>query len=177
MKTALKLPTLALLVATGAMLPAVAQPTRANAAVATPAASPLRPGDHIAAVINQELVTAYEVSQRMGRARDEAQRNNQRLPPDAEFRKQVLESLIEERAMLSHARDGGMKVDEPDIDRAVANMAAQNQMSLAQLRAHAFVSGQGRCHAGRHRHYCRYWADQKSSSHLLLIKDAPWRHA
>jgi peptidyl-prolyl cis-trans isomerase SurA len=135
MKTALKLPTLALLLAAGAMLPAVAQPTRANAAVAAPAASPLRPGDHIAAVINQELVTAYEVSQRMGRARDEAQRNNQRLPPDAEFRKQVLESLIEERAMLSHARDGGMKVDEPDIDRAVANMAAQNQMTLAQLRA------------------------------------------
>lgn len=134
MKTALTVPTLALLLAGGMLLPAMAQPTRANATAAAPAPSPLRPGDHIAAVINQELVTAYEVGQRMARAREDAQRNNQRLPPEAELRKQVLESLIEDRAMLSHARDSGVKVDEPDIDRAVANMAAQNQMTLAQLR-------------------------------------------
>ena len=95
---------------------------------------PLRPGDYIAAVVNQELVTAFEVNQRVARARDEAQRNNQRLPADAEFRRQVLESLIEDRAMLSHARDSGVRVDEADIDRAVASIAAQNQMTLAQLR-------------------------------------------
>ena len=118
-----------------ALLPAVAQPTRANAATATaPAAIPLRPGDHIAAVVNQELVTAYEVNQRMLRARDDAQRNKQRLPSEAELRRQVLESLIEDRAMLSHARDSGVRVDDGDIDRAVANIAAQNQMTLAQLR-------------------------------------------
>lgn len=134
MKPALTLPILALLACSG-LLPAVAQPTRASAAAAAPAAAALRPGDHIAAVINQELVTAYEVAQRMARAREDAQRNNQRLPPDTELRKQVLESLIEDRAMLSHARDSGVKVDEADIDRAVANMAAQNQMTLTQLRA------------------------------------------
>ena len=117
------------------LLPAVAQPTRANATTATaPAAIPLRPGDHIAAVVNQELVTAYEVNQRMVRARDDAQRNKQRLPDEAELRRQVLESLIEDRAMLSHARDSGVRVEDADIDRAVANIAAQNQMTLAQLR-------------------------------------------
>ena len=95
----------------------------------------MRPGDHIAAVVNQELVTAFEVSQRAARARAEAQRNNQTLPAEAEFRRQVLESLIEDRAMLSHARDSGIRVDEGDLDRAVANIAAQNQITLAQLRA------------------------------------------
>ena len=118
-----------------ALLPAQAQPTRANAAAA--AATPesgLRPGDHIAAVVNQELVTAYEVSQRLARARDDAQRNKQQLPPESELRRQVLESLIEDRAMLSHARESGVRVDDGDIDRAVANIAAQNQITLAQLR-------------------------------------------
>jgi len=136
MKTALNVPTIAALLGCCALLPAMAQPTRANAAAATAAAqtTPIRPGDHIAAVINQELVTAYEVSQRMARARDDAQRNNQRLPAEAELRRQVLESLIEDRAMLSHARESGVRVDEPDLDRAVASMAAQNQMTMAQLR-------------------------------------------
>jgi peptidyl-prolyl cis-trans isomerase SurA len=128
-------PTLAAMLCCGALLPALAQPTRANAAAATAAqAGAVRPGDHIAAVVNQELVTAYEVGQRMARARAEAQRNNQRLPPEAELRRQVLESLIEERAMLSHARDSGLRVDEAEIDRAVASIAAQNQLTMAQLR-------------------------------------------
>jgi len=132
MKPALRI---AALLACCAVLPAAAQPTKANTTAAGPAAAnALRPGDHIAAVVNRELVTAYEVNQRMARARDEAQRNNQRLPADAELRRQVLESLIEDRAMLSHARDSGVRVDEAELDRAVANVAAQNQMTLTQMR-------------------------------------------
>lgn len=133
MKTALRT---AALLGCCALLPALAQPARGGAApAATDSASAIRPGDHIAAVVNQELVTAYEVNQRMARARDDAQRNNQRLPAEAELRRQVLESLIEDRAMLSHARDSGVRVDEAELDRAVASIAAQNQMTLIQLRA------------------------------------------
>ena len=121
-----------------ALLPAWAQPTKARAATgaaSTPAAqAPTRPGDYIAAVVNQELVTAYEVSQRVARARDEAQRNNQRLPDEPELRRQVLESLIDDRAILSMARDSGVKVDDAELDRAVANVAAQNQMTMVRLR-------------------------------------------
>jgi peptidyl-prolyl cis-trans isomerase SurA len=130
MKTVLKI--LALL-GCCALLPAGAQPSRANAAAAVQA-RPLQPGDHIAAVVNQELVTAFEVNQRLARAREQARRSNQRLPPEAELQRQVLESLIEERAILSHARDSGVRVDDPEIDRAVANIAAQNQISMAQMR-------------------------------------------
>ena len=136
MKTVLRL---AALLGCCALLPALAQPTQANAAAAAAAAAarttPLRPGDYIAAVVNQESVTAYEVSQRLARAREEAKRNNQQVPPDADLHRQVLESLIEDRALLSHARDSGVRVDEADLDRAVASIAAQNQITLAQLRA------------------------------------------
>ena len=62
-----------------------------------PARAP-RTADYIVAVVNQELVTAGEVEQRIGRAcaRRRA-RNGSRLPPDDELRKQVLDALIDER--------------------------------------------------------------------------------
>jgi peptidyl-prolyl cis-trans isomerase SurA len=104
-------------------------------AAQTPTAPALRPGDWITAVVNQEVVTAFEVAQRMNTARAEAQRNRQRLPEEAELRKLILESLIEDRAILSHARDSGVRVDEAEIDRAVNVVAAQNQITLPQLRA------------------------------------------
>jgi peptidyl-prolyl cis-trans isomerase SurA len=101
----------------------------------------LRPGDHIAAVVNQELVTAFEVNQRIALAREDARRRNQRLPPDAQLRSLALESLIEERALLSHARDSGVRVDDNEVDRAVAVVAAQNQLTPQQLRARLAQDG------------------------------------
>ncbi|HET9823660.1 MAG TPA: peptidylprolyl isomerase [Burkholderiaceae bacterium] len=99
------------------------------------AAPALRAGDYIVAVVGQEVVTAFEVAQRMARAREEAQRARQTLPPEGELRKLALESLIEERAILTHARDSGVRIDEAEIDRAVQVVASQNQLTLPQLRA------------------------------------------
>jgi peptidyl-prolyl cis-trans isomerase SurA len=106
----------------------------AASAQALRGAPTLRPGDHIAVVVNQELVTAFELNQRMTLARADAQRKKQSLPGDGEFRTMILESLIEDRAMLSHARDSGIKVDDNEVDRAVAVVATQNQLTPAQLR-------------------------------------------
>jgi peptidyl-prolyl cis-trans isomerase SurA len=93
-----------------------------------------RGGDHIVAIVNQELVTAREIEQRMTRAREEARRGGQTLPPESELRQQVLDVLIEERVLITHARDSGQKVDEAELDRAVTNIAAQNQLTMPQLR-------------------------------------------
>jgi peptidyl-prolyl cis-trans isomerase SurA len=91
-------------------------------------------GDYIVAVVNQELVTASEVQQRLARVRDEAARNKQTLPPLSALRKQVLETLIDERVLVTNARETGSRVDDAEIDRAVLNVAAQNQMTMPQLR-------------------------------------------
>ena len=91
-------------------------------------------GDYIVAVVNQELVTASEVNQRLARVREEAARNKASLPPMSALRKQVVEALIDERVLVTNARETGARIDDPEIDRAVANVAAQNQMTLAQLR-------------------------------------------
>ena len=135
--TSTALVVLTALAACCAVLPAGAQTARPGSTALTAAPAPAavqRPGDHIAAVVNRELVTAFEVNQRLERARTEAQRANQQLPAEAELRRQVLESLIEDRALLSHARDAGLRIEDAEIDRAVASIAAQNQITLAQMR-------------------------------------------
>jgi peptidyl-prolyl cis-trans isomerase SurA len=101
----------------------------------------VRSGDYIAAIVNQELVTAVEVSRRMARAREDAQRAGARLPPAEELRNQVVEALIEERVILTYARESGGRVDDAELDRAVQTVAAQNQLSVPQLRER--LAGEG----------------------------------
>lgn len=94
----------------------------------------LRPGDYIVAVVNSELVTAGEVQQRVSRAQQESARSGARLPPGDSLRKQIVDGLIDERVQITYARENGVKVDDAEVDRAVANVAAQNQITLPQLR-------------------------------------------
>ena len=91
--------------------------------------------DYIVAVVNQELVTNAELQGRLERIRQDAARSKTQLPPAAELRRQVLEALIDERVQITNARETGPKIDEAELDRAVANVAVQNQMSMPQLRA------------------------------------------
>jgi peptidyl-prolyl cis-trans isomerase SurA len=99
-----------------------------------PRAPAPRAGDYIVAVVNQELVTAGEIDQRLERIQAEAARTNATLPPPQELRKQVVDQLINERVLVTYARESGLKVDEGELDRAVNNVALQNQLTPAQLR-------------------------------------------
>lgn len=101
----------------------------------------LRVGDYIVAVVNSELVTAYEVEQRVARAREEIRRSGAREPASDVLRKQAIDSLIDERVLITYARDSGAKVDEVELDRAVNSVAANNRMSLAELRRRLAAEG------------------------------------
>ena len=105
------------------------------------ARAPARNGDYIVAVINSELVTAFEVEQRLARVRAEAQRGNNRLPPDADLRQQIVDALIDERVQSTYARENGPRIDDAELERAVANVAAQNQLTVAQLRERIVADG------------------------------------
>jgi peptidyl-prolyl cis-trans isomerase SurA len=119
----------AALLAAGAIV-ALAGPgaARAQATAERPAA------EYIVAVVNQELVTASEVRQRVVRLREELRRANRPVPDEAALRTQAVDSLIEERLVLSRAREVGQRIDDAELERAVASVAAQNQLSVEQLR-------------------------------------------
>lgn len=127
-----------------AMLPSLFLPRLAAACLAlllaptalaqTAARAVPRSADYIVAIVNQELVTNGEVQQRLALMKREATQSGARLPADEALRRQVLEAMIDERAQLTHARDSGLRIDEPELDRAVGNVAAQNRLTLPQLR-------------------------------------------
>jgi len=104
------------------------------AAQAQTRSTPVRTGDYIVAVVNQELVTASELQARISRVREDAARQRASLPPDEQLRREVLDVLIDERVQLTHARDSGTRIDDAELDRAVNNVAVQNQITMAQLR-------------------------------------------
>jgi peptidyl-prolyl cis-trans isomerase SurA len=120
----------------GAASPATTQanPPLRGLPNAPPIRSELRRGDWILAIINNELVTNGEVNLRIERVREDARRANQALPSEEELRKQIIDGLIDERVVLTYARDNGVRVDETDLDRAVQTVAAQNQLSVEQMR-------------------------------------------
>ena len=95
---------------------------------------PVRNGDYIVAVVNQELVTAAELENRLARIHTEAERTRQQLPPPDVLRRQVLEQLIDERVQVTNARENGPRIDDAELDRAVNSVAVQNQMTVAQMR-------------------------------------------
>jgi peptidyl-prolyl cis-trans isomerase SurA len=132
---------------------AVTSLTMIMAAEAAPAAKPgvtpapivtgaiRQEGDFIVAVVNQEVVTNAEVEARLFRILDEARRTRVAAPPQEDLRRQILDQLIGERAQLSMARDVGIRIDDLEIDRAVANVAEQNKVSVAQLREQLKAEG------------------------------------
>ncbi len=99
-----------------------------------------RNGDYIAVIVNQEAVTAGELERRIERAQAEAGRGA-RLPPEDELRRLALDALIDERVMITMARESGMRVEDDEVDRAVQNIAAQNQISMATLRTRLRAEG------------------------------------
>jgi peptidyl-prolyl cis-trans isomerase SurA len=135
---------LALAVGLG-VAPAFAQLQIRGAASPTPQVvirAPSYSGDYIVAVVNSELVTAAEVEQRIERMRMAGAPRGGPLPPVTEqLRQQALDSLIEERALLTYARESGMRVDDAEIDRAVQSIAAQNKLTLPQLRERLQAEG------------------------------------
>ena len=119
-------------------------------------------GDYIAAIVNQELVTAGEIERRMERARADAARSGLRLPPEDVLRKQVFDSLIDERVILSSARDSGMKVDDAEVDRAVQSVAAQNQLTTERLRERLRAEGMD---------YARFRADLRDQIMIERLRE------
>ncbi|WP_377159394.1 peptidylprolyl isomerase [Roseateles sp. UC29_93] len=100
----------------------------------------LKPGDYIAVIVNTDIVAASEVIQRTERAREEARQRGQTVTNEL-LHKQAVDSLVDERVVVTYARENGPRVDEPELDRVVANVATQNKLTLPELRQRLAAEG------------------------------------
>ena len=96
-------------------------------------AQPL-PVDRIVAIVNSEPITAGELSLRARLAERQLQQQAVSLPEAAELERQVLERLILDRAQVQSARELGLRVEDAQLDRAVARMAEENGLTVSAFR-------------------------------------------
>lgn len=107
---------------------------------AVAAQSPRRPAgepvavDRIIAVINDEVVTFYELRSRLESALSQLKRQGTPLPPRDLLEQQMLERLVMDKVQLQYARDTGLRVDDAQLEQALQRIAAGNKLSLAQFR-------------------------------------------
>lgn len=90
--------------------------------------------DAIVAVVNTDVITMKELSDRIQIIEQRMRRQNMQLPPRDILQKQLLERLIVNRAQMQMARDSGIRVDDTMLDRAVARIAEQNGITVQTLR-------------------------------------------
>ncbi|HLQ01624.1 MAG TPA: peptidylprolyl isomerase [Burkholderiales bacterium] len=90
--------------------------------------------DRIVAVVNKEVITQYELAERMNRVLKELQRRGTSPPERGEIERQVLERLVAEKVQLQFARETGLRVDDLELDRTVNRVAERNKLSLTEFR-------------------------------------------
>ncbi len=113
------------------------------AGFAPPATRPLGPAaapteqalDRVVAVVNDEAITQYEVDQSKARVVREMNEAKVPMPAPDVLQKQVLERLINEKALLQYAKDTGIRVDDNIVETTIVRVAQENKMTLEQLRA------------------------------------------
>jgi peptidyl-prolyl cis-trans isomerase SurA len=90
--------------------------------------------DRIAAVVNNRIILESDVERRLSSAIDLGRREGRAVAERGTLRRQVLERLVSEQALLDRASLVGIVVEEEILQRAVERIAEQNGISVTGLR-------------------------------------------
>lgn len=114
-------------------------PTRAKQADAKPQAVLF---DSIVAVVNDDVITRYEMEDRLSTVKAQLQKQGTALPDDEMLQKQLLERMIIDLLQTQFAKENGIRVDDTQLDLALTRIAQQNNFStLAEFRAKLEAEG------------------------------------
>jgi len=97
--------------------------------------------DKVAAVVNNGVVLESDVNGMMQSVKAQAQQAGQQLPDDKTLRHQIVERLIMDNILLQMGKQMGVQITDQQLDQAIANIAAQNQMSMDQMRSRLAYDG------------------------------------
>lgn len=89
--------------------------------------------DEVVAVVDDDVVMASELDQRMHLVLSQLRANNTQLPPMHIVRAQILEQLIVESLELQMGERAGIEVSDQMVDQALERMRVANNLSPAQF--------------------------------------------
>ena len=99
------------------------------------------PFNTIAAVVNNDVVTTQELSDATTQAVAQAKAQGLTLPDMQTIERQVLQGLIMQKIALQLAKLNNITVSDDQVNAAIANIAAQNHLSVDAL--YSKLAGQG----------------------------------
>jgi peptidyl-prolyl cis-trans isomerase SurA len=89
--------------------------------------------DQIVAVVNDDVVTKSELNLALSTARAQISQESVPTPPEQILRKQVLDQLINKKLQLQIAKQVGIDVTDDDLNKAIQQVATQNNITVATL--------------------------------------------
>ena len=114
--------------------PGAQQVASENPAEATAPQANLSPsGDSVGAVVNSDIITDYELRQRVALY---AATSGVQLTPDVtkKIRSQILDQLVAEHLQIQEAKRKGISISTPEIDKSLDRIVSDNHITLQQLK-------------------------------------------
>lgn len=90
--------------------------------------------DEIVVIVDNDVVTASELEERMTLIRLDLRSKNRPVPADEILREQVLELLISDSVLQQQARQRGIKISDSRLNQTMQKIASDNNMSLTNFR-------------------------------------------
>ena len=91
--------------------------------------------DHIVAVVGDGVITRNELRARLAVALKQLEKQGTPLPPQDVLEAQMLERMIMDQAQFAFAKEGGLRIDDQQLDQAIGRIAAKNNVGPSQFRA------------------------------------------
>jgi len=89
--------------------------------------------DRVVAIVNKGIVLASDLDREIRNLLDTLHHQGLAAPGPEPLRAQALERLIEQELQVQSATQNGISISEPMLNRAMESIAAQNNLTLAQL--------------------------------------------
>ena len=99
-----------------------------------PASSNAKVIDSIHVVVNDEVITKNEVRNRLAQTVQNLKARNMQLPDQSVLERQVVESMIVERAQIQLAKEMGVRVSDRQLDATIGRIAENQKMSVQDMR-------------------------------------------
>ena len=99
-----------------------------------PASSNAKVIDSIHVVVNDEVITKNEVRNRLAATTQNLKARNMQLPDQSVLERQVVESMIVERAQIQLAKEMGVRVSDRQLDATIGRIAENQKMSVQEMR-------------------------------------------
>ena len=98
--------------------------------------------DSVVAVVNDDVITRYELDDRVRDVVRQLKKQDTPLPPADVLEKQILERMITDMLERQYASENGVRVDDTQLNLAISRIAQQNNFpSAAEFQAKLEADG------------------------------------